>query len=86
LLEVITVGKQVTISMSFTTIIENPRQFLAVFEVRNSDDVSVYIAWQSGIVTPKNNVTVGASCMPQESGDYSVRTFLISNFIHSRKF
>ncbi|MEW6603898.1 MAG: hypothetical protein AB1351_04325 [Thermoproteota archaeon] len=65
-LEFITVGKQVTISRSFTTIIEGPKQFLALFEIRDSDGVSVYIAWQTGIVNPKNDVAVGVSWMLEE--------------------
>ncbi len=79
LLDVPTVGKQVTISRSFTANIESSRQFLALFEIRNSDGVSVYIAWQTGIIYPKDDVVVGVSWMPEEAGDYDVRTFLLSN-------
>lgn len=79
-LEVITVGKQVTISRSFSTIIESPKQFLALFEIRDSDGVSVYIAWHTGIANPKDNIVVGISWMPEEVGDYDIRTFLISNW------
>lgn len=79
-LDVITVGKQVTISRSFSPIVESPRQFLALFEIRDSNGVSVYIAWHTGIVNPENDVVVGVSWMPEEVDEYDIRTFLISNW------
>ena len=79
-IELITVGKQVTISKSFRTTIDSSRPFLALFDVRDSDGVSVYIAWQTGMVIPRNDVVVGISWMPEEAGDYEIRTFLISDW------
>jgi hypothetical protein len=45
----------------------------------NSDNVSVNIAWQNGILTPRSNVSMGMSWIPEEAGDYALRTFLVSN-------
>lgn len=60
----------------------NPRvqPFTALVEVRDSQDVTVYLQWQIGILNPSGTTEIGLSWTPEEAGDYRLRTFLISDF------
>lgn len=53
---------------------------MALFEVRNSDDVTVYYAWQSGVLAPQANSTIGVSWQTEDQSDHYARTFAITGF------
>jgi hypothetical protein len=51
-------------------------------EVRNADGVTVSLGWQTGTMRPQGQTEVGMSWIPSDSGEYEVRTFLISDLLN----
>jgi hypothetical protein len=75
----IVVGSQVVLS---TTVINNNAvslPILVVLEVRNSEQVTESLVWQTGSLVPQGSTNMGVSWLPQRSGNYEVRTFVISD-------
>lgn len=58
-------------------IAESQKPFVAIFEVRNSHGVTIFLGWYSGSQSSSN---IEVSWFPKESGIYEVRTFAISQF------
>jgi hypothetical protein len=61
---------------------------LIIIEVRNSDDTTDFIGWQSGILkksidTP-DDYSVGMSWIPDHPGAYVIRTFVLSELENPR--
>lgn len=76
-----TAGEQFVIATTITTCIEEEQAFVAIIEVRNSDGITEYLGWQSGILREKNDSTqIGLSWVPRHGGNYELRTFAISGF------
>jgi hypothetical protein len=72
-------GQQVVLS---TTVNNNENQetpFVAIVEVRDSNDVTTYLAWQTGTLNANGHAEVGLSWTPSQSGNYQVRTFILSD-------
>ena len=53
--------------------------FVAIIEVRDAVGVTVSLGWQTGTMRPQGQMQVGMSWIPLDSGEYEVRTFLISD-------
>lgn len=53
--------------------------FVALIEVRDSSNATVYLTWQSGILEPKDSTNIGVSWMPKLGGTYLIRTFTLSS-------
>lgn len=73
-------GKQATLSLVITNDADRTQQFVELVEVRDSDGVTVFLAWQSGTLDPNSQTQIGVSWIPERPGDYTARTFAISNF------
>ena len=73
-------GKQATLSLVITNDGDHTQQFVELVEVRDSDGVTVFLAWQSGTLDPNGQTQIGISWIPERPGDYAARTFAISNF------
>jgi hypothetical protein len=52
---------------------------VALIEVRDSDGVTIFLAWQIGQLAGGDRTQVGLSWTPEDQGDYTVRTFVISD-------
>jgi hypothetical protein len=72
-------GQQVVLTTTVTNNIEIDQPFVTLIEVRNLDDVTLFLAWQSGQLSADDEAQVGLSFQPEESGTYVVRTFVISS-------
>ena len=76
----IATGQQVTISNEFSSNYEGEQQpFIGLFEIRNSDGVTAYLAWQMGIIEPGGHTSIGFSWMPEMADTYEIRAFAITN-------
>jgi hypothetical protein len=78
-LDEVSAGQQVVLS---TTIVNNNAQsqpFVGIVEVRDSSGITVFLAWQTGTLNPSGQTEVGLSWTPDNAGEYTVRTFVISN-------
>jgi hypothetical protein len=72
-------GQQVVLTTNVVNQGANSQPFVALVEVRDSSDVTVYLAWQTGTLNPNGQTNVGLSWTPDQAGNYQVRTFVISS-------
>lgn len=75
----VTVGQQVVLSTTIQNNNDAEQPFVALVEVRDSDGITVFLAWQTGTLNPSGSAEVGLSWTPEEAGDYTIRTFIISD-------
>jgi hypothetical protein len=73
------VGQQVVLTTTVTNNIDDELPFVALVEVRDSSGITIFLAWQTGVMDAGDRNEVGLSWTPEEAGDYVVRTFVISN-------
>ncbi len=57
-----------------------PLPFVAVIEARSEDGVTWFLDLQEGQAPPGDSTEVTTSWTPERTGDYELRTFLISGF------
>ncbi|MGI0023683.1 MAG: hypothetical protein ACREA4_00885 [Nitrososphaera sp.] len=65
-----------------TTIINNgdaDQPFVAILEVRNAGGVTIVLATVGSTLTPEGQAAVSSSWTPSQPGDYTLRTFVVSN-------
>jgi hypothetical protein len=72
-------GQQVVLTTNVINKGANSQPFVALVEVRDSSDVTVYLAWQTGTLPVNGQTNVGLSWTPDQAGSYEVRTFVISS-------
>jgi hypothetical protein len=72
-------GEQVVISVDVNNNNNFAQDFTAIVEVRTADDITEYLQWQTGTLNPDGSVNVGLSWIPADSGEYTIRTFVVSN-------
>ena len=72
-------GSQLVLSRSFHNSESSEREFLMLFEIRDSTGVSIQIAWQEGLVAAAGDKEVGVSWIAPDIGEYQIRIFVISN-------
>jgi hypothetical protein len=53
------------------------RSGVVVFEVRDSDDFTVYIGWQTVTIDPGSDNAMMVSWIPPKSGEYVIRAFAL---------
>jgi hypothetical protein len=75
-----TVGRQVVLSTTIKNNNANVQPFLAIVEVRNSQQVTESLEWQTGSLSPDASADIGISWTPERAGTYQIRTFVISDF------
>jgi plastocyanin len=76
-----TAGEQLIISTTITNhCYEQDQPFVAIIEVRNSDGVTEYLSWQSGVLKGlTGNIEIGVSWIPAYGDNYELRAFVISS-------
>jgi hypothetical protein len=76
----LTAGMQAVLSTTITNNNANLQPFLAIVEVRNSQQVTENIEWQTGTLNADASTDIGISWTPERAGTYQIRTFVISDF------
>lgn len=76
----VAVGGQAELVLSFYNTVsgEEDLSFGAIIEVRNSDDVTIFLAWQSGKVAPDKQYHFSTSWNPEQEGVYYLKTRVIT--------
>jgi hypothetical protein len=78
-----TSGFGIESSLTLSTTISNnnelERPFVVIIEVRDSNNVTVFLALQSGTLQPEGSADIGVLWQPKDSGLFEIRTFAISN-------
>jgi hypothetical protein len=72
-------GQQVILATDVINNEASATPFVALIEVRDDTNVTVFLAWQTGTLQANARTNVGLSWTPEISGDYTVRTFVISD-------
>ncbi|MEO9321544.1 MAG: hypothetical protein ABI361_12835 [Nitrososphaera sp.] len=75
----ITAGQQVVLATTVQNNNNNAQPFAAIIEVRDSNDVTVSLTFQTGTLNAGGSLNVGSSWTPDTSGTYTVRTFIVTN-------
>lgn len=78
-LDEVSVGQQVVLTTNVVNTEASPQSFVALIEVRDSNGVTVFLAWQTGTLSANGQTQVGLSWTPDIADDYEVRTFVISD-------
>lgn len=82
--ETFEVGQQLIIITTFTNEVETGQPYVAIVEVRDSSGITMHLAFQSGVIAPNANTTIGASWVVQEPSEHSeyyvARAFAFSSF------
>lgn len=73
------VGDSLTLSTSITNNNEKSQPFVVIIEVRDSNDVTVFLALQSGTLDPSGSTNIGVLWQPYQAGTFEVRTFAITS-------
>jgi hypothetical protein len=77
----IRIGQQVILSTTWMNQWETrDRSFVGIFEIRNDQGVTSYLAFQSGFLRPECSTEMGISWLPEEEGHYQVRIFAVTSF------
>lgn len=71
-------GSSLTLSTSIANNNEQLQPFVVLFEVRDSNDVTVFLAFQSGTLDPNGSVGIGVLWQPPNGGAFEVRSFAIT--------
>ena len=79
------VGQQLIITTTFTNKIEAEMPYVAIVEVRDSlSGITMHLAFNSGVIAPNANTTIGSSWVVQEPSEYSeyyvARAFAFKSF------
>ena len=72
-------GQQVILSTTIANNLDKDQQFAAIIEVRDSSGITVFLAWQIGKLNSDDEAEVGLSWTPNTSGQYTIRTFVVSD-------
>lgn len=75
-------GKQTTLAVNVINYDNQLIPFIEIIEVRNAEGVTVLLAWQGGELEPLEQKEIGILWIPDESGDYEIRTFIISDLVN----
>ncbi len=79
------VGEQLVIATVYSNDCARPDvPFVGILEVRNSEGITEYLAWQTGILEYHQSIQIGYSWMPEYADTYELRTFIISDLPNPR--
>jgi len=73
-------GKQILLATDLQNNLGDDQPFIVFTEVRNSNDVTVFLAWQGGTLQSNGKYEGGLSWTPEIDDNYEVRSFLIDDF------
>lgn len=79
LLSFTTVGQQTVLSTTLFNEHNDTKPFVALIEVRNHQNITVYLSWQSGTIDSNGQAEVDVLWLPELAGLYEIRTFVISD-------
>lgn len=80
--ETVVLGRQLLLSANFTNDSSQPKPSVAIFEVKDSEGVVVYLAWQDSEIPPSSSKLVGVSWLPASTGMYEIEIFHLPNLIN----
>jgi hypothetical protein len=80
--ETLEVGKEFTLSVALLNGFEDDRQFIAVMEARSLDDgITQFLEIEDGTLSGKGWAAASWSWMPEQAGQYQLRTFVIDSLV-----
>lgn len=78
-------GRQVILSASLSKSLDGGRPSIAIFEIRDSNGVTIYLAWQTIDISPQGAKEVGVSWLSGKAGNYELRVLHIPNLVNPGK-
>lgn len=83
ILDNVTSGRQVWLTTEIENNLEMDKAVVVLLEVRDSDGVTIFLEWQRATVGPNGTVEVAFPWLPDRSGTYEIRTFVLSGLADS---
>jgi hypothetical protein len=71
---------QILLSVTIENIEGFSVPYVAIIEVRDHDGFTSYLQYQKGVLQSSSSTEIGISWIPEKSGEYDVRTFMLSDF------
>ena len=71
-------GQQAIISIDVRNNENQARPFAGIVEVRDAQGFTTYLQWQTGTLQPNATANIGLSWTPDSPGQYTIRTFVVS--------
>ena len=72
-------GEQVILSTTVTNGNSAQQPYAVIAEVRDSNNITVYLQWQTGTLPPAGSTGVGMSWTPDTQGTYTIRMFVMTS-------
>jgi hypothetical protein len=73
-------GSFVILDAEIKSNVATSQPYIVLIEVRNSNDLTVSLQFQTGILKPFDSTEIGNSWLPEKTGVYKLRAFALSNF------
>ncbi|MEM3941424.1 MAG: hypothetical protein QW829_00895, partial [Candidatus Bathyarchaeia archaeon] len=73
------VGEAIMLQATVKNVDAVSRPFTAVFKVKNSEVVTIFISWVSGTLAPGQSLTPAVSWTPSAAGEYTVEILVIKS-------
>jgi len=73
------VGEAIMLQATVKNVDAVSRPFTAVFKVKNSEGVTIFISWVSGTLAPGQSLTPAVSWTPSAAGEYTVEILVIKS-------
>ncbi len=77
-------GQQVVLSTTVKNNEAGSTSYAAIVEVRDSNDITVYLNWQTGTLTANGETGIGLSWTPDQPGKYTVKVYVLSGLANPR--
>jgi hypothetical protein len=75
-------GQQVIVSVTMRNNLDVGQPITDIIEIRDSSDVTVYLALQSGFIQSIGNHTIGISWVPEHPDFYRIRAFVVTDLVN----
>ena len=75
----VTSGSQIVLQSTLVNNQPGPQPYAAIVEVRDSNDITVSLQWQTGTLPQGGSQGIGVSWTPDQPGTYHVRVFVLTN-------
>ena len=74
------INTQVLLQVDMENKNDESQQYVIIVEVRDSNDITYYLQFQKGLLSPNAESQIGISWTPDKIGNYQVRSFVLSSF------
>lgn len=75
------IGQTITLSAVRHNNSEEKQSQITIIEIRDSENTTVFLQIKEDTLEPSSHTETNASWIPDQAGEYEIRSFLVSNFV-----